>query len=142
MSELQVIRDWLCVRDIAETSLSRLLLFLILKSSHRRCSVEKSVLEGFTGKYLCCSLFLKNFQTGEPVTQAFFQKTFISKNDCIFMQLYLLHLHEKETANEAWVEPSQTYLIEIWAKAVKLLALKGTLMQIWKSANIFVFVWK
>ena len=34
-----------CVRDIAETSLNRLLLFLILKSSHRSCSVEKVFLK-------------------------------------------------------------------------------------------------
>ena len=54
---LQRIRDWLCVRDIAETSLIRLLLPLILKTSQRSSSVEKSVLKNFTGKYLCWSLF-------------------------------------------------------------------------------------
>ena len=31
--ELQVGRDWLCVRDIAETSLNRSFLFLILKAA-------------------------------------------------------------------------------------------------------------
>ena len=37
------------VRDITETSLNRLLLFLILKSSHWSYSVEKDVLKNFTG---------------------------------------------------------------------------------------------
>ena len=56
--ELQIIRDWFCVKDITETSLNRLLLFLILKSSHRSYSVEKDVLKSFTGKLFCWSLFL------------------------------------------------------------------------------------
>ena len=70
--ELQVIRDWLCVRDINETSLNKLLLFLILKSSHQSCSVEKRVLRNFTGKYLCWSLFLKKSEGWGPATQVFF----------------------------------------------------------------------
>ena len=60
--ESQVIRDSLCVKDIAETSLNKLLLLLILKSSHRSCFVEKSVLENFTEKHLCWSLFLIKLQ--------------------------------------------------------------------------------
>ena len=43
--ELQVIRDLLCVRGISEKSLSRLLQLLILKTSHRRCSVKKVLLK-------------------------------------------------------------------------------------------------
>ena len=70
--ELQVIRDWLCVRDINETSLNKLLLFLILKSSRQSCSVEKRVLRNFTGKYLCWSLFLKKSEGWGPATQVFF----------------------------------------------------------------------
>ena len=58
--QLQVIRDLLCVRDIAEKSLNKLLLLVILKSSHRSgCSVEKCVLKNFanfTRKQLCWSL--------------------------------------------------------------------------------------
>ena len=57
--ELQVIRDWLYVRDMAETSLNRVLLLLTLKSSDRSCSVEKGALKSFTGKHLCWSLFFK-----------------------------------------------------------------------------------
>ena len=60
--EVQVIRDLLCVRDIGETSFNRLLLLLILKSSHERCSIEKGVLKNFanfTEKHLCWSLFNK-----------------------------------------------------------------------------------
>ena len=57
--QLQVIRHLLCVRDIAEKSLNRLLLLVILKSSHRRgCPVEKCVLKNFanfTRKQLCWS---------------------------------------------------------------------------------------
>ena len=39
--ELWVIRGLLCVRDISEKSLNRLLLLLILKTRQRRCSVKK-----------------------------------------------------------------------------------------------------
>ena len=39
--ELQVIKDLLGVTDIAEKSLNRLLLLLILTSSHHWCSVKK-----------------------------------------------------------------------------------------------------
>ena len=134
-SELQVIKDWLCARDIAETSLNRLLLFLILKSSHRRCSVEKSVLKSFTGKYLCCSLFSKNLQAGEPATQGFsndicklFKNIYFEER--LYLYVTLFTVYEKETANEAWVKPSQTYLIEFFAKAVKLLALNYFLKKV------------
>ena len=68
--KLQIIRDWLCVRDIAGTSMNRLLLFLILKSSHRSYSVEKDVLKIFTGKHFCWSLFLINLEALKPATQA------------------------------------------------------------------------
>ena len=62
----------LCVRDIAETSLNRLLLFLILKSSHRNYSVEKAVLKNFTGKHF-------------PLKFAKFLRTLTFKNNCIFV---------------------------------------------------------
>ena len=65
----RLIRDWLCVRDIAETSLNRLLLFLTLKRSHRSYSVEKGVLKNFTGKHFCWSLFLIKLQAWGPATQ-------------------------------------------------------------------------
>ena len=64
-----MIRDLLCLRGITEKYLNRLLLLLILKNSHKRCSVKKSVLENlanFIGKYLCWSLFLINLQACEP----------------------------------------------------------------------------
>ena len=60
--ELQVIRDWLCVTDTVETSLNRLLLLFILKSSHRSCSEEKEALKSFTAKHLCWNLFLIKLQ--------------------------------------------------------------------------------
>ena len=49
-----------CARDIAEKSLSRLLLLITLKSSYPRCTVEKGALKyftKFTRKRLCWSLF-------------------------------------------------------------------------------------
>ena len=55
--------------EIAETSLNRLLLFLILKSTHLSYSVEKDVLKTFTGKHFCLSLFLIKLQALRPATQ-------------------------------------------------------------------------
>ena len=92
--ELQIIRDWLCVRDIGETSLNRLLLLLILKSSHRSCSVEKGALKNFTGKHLCWSLFIIKLRACNaavsqrmcfPLEFAKFWRTLIFKKTCIFM---------------------------------------------------------
>ena len=40
--ELQVIRDLLCLRGIPEKSLNRMLLLLILKTSHRKYSIKKT----------------------------------------------------------------------------------------------------
>ena len=48
--ELEVIRYWLCVSDIAKKYLNRLLLLFILKSIRRSCSVEKGVLKNLIGK--------------------------------------------------------------------------------------------
>ena len=50
---LQVIRDWLSVRDTTEKSFDRLLLLVTLKSHHQSCSVPEGVLKTFTGKQLC-----------------------------------------------------------------------------------------
>ena len=53
------------VRDIAKKSLNRLLLLLILKSSHPRCTVEKGILKiftNFTGKHQSWSLSLIKLQ--------------------------------------------------------------------------------
>ena len=69
--EFQVIRDWFCVRNVAETCLNRLLLFLILKGSHQSCSVEKDALKSFTGKHLNWSLFLIKLQAWGPAMQVF-----------------------------------------------------------------------
>ena len=77
--------------DIAETAWNRLLLLLILKSSHQNCSVEKGVLKNFTVKHLCWSLFLIKSQTEGPEPMCFplklvkFLVTLIFKNTCIFM---------------------------------------------------------
>ena len=102
--ELQVIRDWLCVRVIAEISLNRLLLFLIWKSSHRSYSVGKDVLENFTGKHFCWSVFLIKSQglqhrqvLSSEICKIFeehlFLKTTVSPCKSLFA------VHEKETVN-------------------------------------------
>ena len=54
-----------CARDIAKKSWNRLLLLVILKSSHPRCTVEKRVLKiftNFTGKHQIWSLSLIKLQ--------------------------------------------------------------------------------
>ena len=74
--ELEVITD-LTWRDIAEKSLNRLLLFLILKSSNRRWSVKNGALKNFanfTGNHLCWSLFIIKLQAWGPAT--FFKREF------------------------------------------------------------------
>ena len=77
--------DWLCIREIAETSLNRLLLLLVLKSSYRSYSVEKDVLKTFTGKHFCWSLFLIKLQARLSLKFAKFLRTLIFKNNCIFV---------------------------------------------------------
>ena len=48
-------------------------------------------------------------------------------------------MHEKDTANEAWLEPSQTYMMEFFAKTVKLVALnysqKSSVIDIWHGSK-------
>ena len=71
--EMQVVRYFLCVRDIGEKSLTRLLIATVAypKSSHQRSSVKKSALKNFanfTGKHLCLSLFLITFPAQWPAT--------------------------------------------------------------------------
>ena len=88
---VHVISGWLYITYIAETSLNRLLLFLILIRCHRSRSVEKSVLKNFTGKCLCWGLFLYNkSQASGPAMQIFFsteickldKDTVVLKNKC------------------------------------------------------------
>ena len=51
--ELQVFRDSLCVRDIAETSLNRFVTIAYLKKQAPSYSVENGAPRNFTGKQLC-----------------------------------------------------------------------------------------
>ena len=113
-----------CARNTAAKSLNRLLLLLILKSSYRRCTVEKGALKNFAGKHPCWSLFLnkvvgltafnvikKRFQCRCFLMRcAKFLRTPILKNICERLLLYpyviLFTMHEKDTANEALLEPS------------------------------------
>ena len=112
--ELHVIRDWLCVIDIAETSFNRLLLFLILKSNHWSCSVEKGVLKRFTGKHFCWSLFLIKLQAWGPATQVFsieickiFKNTYFQKHLFLRVNLYLQCIKKKQLTR-------RNEIIDIW----------------------------
>ena len=69
LRELQIIRYWLRIREIAETSLNRLLLFPILKSNYRSYSVDKDVLNTFTGKNFYWNLFLIKLLALRPAAQ-------------------------------------------------------------------------
>ena len=58
--ELQVIKDLLCVKDIAGKSSNRLLLLLILKKN--QISLEANIVEGSFNKVVClraCNVFAK-----------------------------------------------------------------------------------
>ena len=101
-----MIRDFLCVRDIAEISLTRLLLLLILKSSkfHRKTPVLKSLSNNVAGTN--AGVF--------PVKFAKSLRAPILKNICepllLYLQVILFTSHEKVTANEAQVEPLKDIL--------------------------------
>ena len=112
--ELQVIRDWLWVRDIAETSLNRLFLFLILKNSHRCCSVEKSVLKKFYKKILELEFLFKKSAGLRTKICKIFKDTYFYEQ--LYLHVTLLTVHEKGTANDAWLKPSQRYMMEFFAK--------------------------
>ena len=105
-----MIRDLLCVRDIAEKSLN--ILLLILKSSHRRYSVEKGALKNFANfTDLCRSFLAYNFikkrlqRSCFPVKCGGFLRTPILKNIwerlLLYLHVTLFTMHEKDTANEA-----------------------------------------
>ena len=49
-------------------------------------------------------------------------------------------MHEKEAANKAWLEPSQTYVMQSFAKTVKPLAVnyflkKRSVIDIWHGSK-------
>ena len=78
---LQVIRDLLCLRGITEKSLNRMLLLLILRTSHRKCSVKRSAWKScqFHRKMPVLESFLTNLQAWGP--EAFSKR---DSNTCIF----------------------------------------------------------
>ena len=106
LRELQAIRDWLCVRDIAEISLNRLLLFLILKGSHRSYSVEKGVLKNFTGRHFCWSPFLIKLQAPSK------KETLAQEFSCEFCEI---------SKNTFFTNTSGRLLLENTAKCFKFL---------------------
>ena len=99
--EMQVIRYFLCMRDIGEKPLNRLL--LVLKRSHQRCSVKKSALKNFancTEKHMCWSLFLIDLQAWGPSTflektpaQVFFEWNFRNSFGKSICKPLLLYIH-------------------------------------------------
>ena len=126
--ELQIIRDWLCVRDIAETSLNRLLLFLILKSSHQSYSVEKDVLRNFTGKNFRLNVSLIKLPPLRPATQVLsteickiFNNTYFWKQLYLRVNLYLPCKKKKGLTKRNW---------ENFEKTVKFLSLNYFLKKV------------
>ena len=101
-----MIRDFLCVRGIAEISSTRLLLLFILKSSkfHRKTPVLKSLSSNVAGTN--AGVF--------PVKFAKSLRAPILKNICepllLYLQVILFASHEKVTANEAQLEPLKDIL--------------------------------
>ena len=72
----------------------------LLRSSHRRCSVKKGVfknLQKFTGKHLCCSLFLIKLQVFRPAT------LLNSDSDTdVFLWIFTKHLFWRTSANDCF----------------------------------------
>ena len=54
-----------------------------------------------------------------------FKKTYFQER--LYLHVTLFTVHGKETANEVWLEPLQTYMMEFFAKTIKLLTLKKVL---------------
>ena len=92
--KMQVIRYFLCVRNIGEKSLSRLLgCFYLKKQPPEVFSFKKGAFKGFanvTGKHLCWSLFLIKFQAWGPTT---FSKR--DTNPGVFPVNFAKHLRKK-----------------------------------------------
>ena len=136
--KLQVTRDLLCVRDIAEKCLNRLLL---LKSSYQRCMAEKDVFKkfkNFLGKHLCWNFFNKvaglrafNFVKME------LQRSYFPVNICEIFKNTYIEEHLWTTINEAWLEPSYTYMMELFEKTVNdlLFSQKSSIIDIWYSSK-------
>ena len=75
--ELQVIRNWLCVRDITETSLNRFVTVAFLKKQPRDLLCRKSC-----------------FQESTCMLESLFNK------EQLYLHLTFITMHEKDTANE------------------------------------------
>ena len=93
-----------------------------IRSSHPWCSVRESVFRNFvkfTGKHLCQGLFFATLLKKRfwhrcfPVNfRKFLRTPFYTEH---FWWL-LLTIHEKDTANEALLEPSQTLMMELFCE--------------------------
>ena len=111
-----MIRDFLCVRGIAEISSTRLLLLFILKSSkfHRKTPVLKSLFNKVAGMKPGTSLTFLKRDSNTGVFPAKFLGAPILKNICepllLYLQVILFASHEKVTANEAQLEPLKDIL--------------------------------
>ena len=132
--ELQVIRDLLCLRGIPEKSLNRMLLLLILKTSHRKYSIKKSAWKFCQfHKKIPVSLFNKfaglrawSFLKKRLQHMYFFQwnlrnfwehllwSTFV--NLCFCFVRYLFTMYEKDTASKVQLGSSQTYVMEFFGE--------------------------
>ena len=72
----------------------------LLRSSHRRCSVKTGVfknLQKFTGKHLCCSLFLIKLQVFRPATLLN-----SDSNTDVFLWIFTKHLFWRTSAKDCF----------------------------------------
>ena len=121
--ELQVIRDLFCVRNIAEKSLNRFLLLLILKSSkfHRKTPVFESLFSKVPVPRQGLTFLKRDSNKGIfPVKFAKILRTPILKNIykplLLYLQVISITIHEKYTANEVQLKLSETYLMGLFCE--------------------------
>ena len=122
----------------------------IFRSSYQSCSIKKGILENFakfTGKHLCQSLFFSKKETLAYVFCCGFCE--ISKNT-----LFTEHLWATASrylilrAACLYKNIHMRCLTGFWTRFFVTIAcyiiiiVKGTLMQIWKSTYMFVFIHK
>ena len=119
-----------------------------IRNSHQRCSVRKGVLGNVTkctGEHLCQSIFFNNVAGLRrfPLNFKKFLRTPFSQNISWGLLLFYVKpilkpiLKEKQSSSafNEWVARNTTNTF--W-----LFSFKGKLMQIWKFAKIFPFIWK
>ena len=98
LREFQVIRDLLCLRGIPDKSLNRMLQLLILKTSHRKCSVKKSAWKScqFHRKIPVLESFLIHLQAWRPeafLNKKRLQQVYFSSEICEIFESTYFEVH-------------------------------------------------